>query len=324
MSVAVSVIVPFHNAEATLERALESLAAQECDEPVQYILVNDGSTDHSEEIVTYFFALHPHFEQNSLLISYPFRQGVSAAISLGIANATGEYLARLDADDTFEPDALANLLHCARINGADIVCGKIKKITPGKKTKILSPSSHFGDLNRMPLDTINFSLCNKLIKKDLLIRNEIMPINGIDCWDDVSILARAIPFASKAVAFDKPVYNYTVDNTVASLSNTSHDLALRQRLMCTLLIEKWFVEKGLAAGYEPFIMLMKFHAKVKLLRGGYCDITKWRETYPEVNSHLLGLKQLPLPVRIGFYILDKLPKRIAVALCRFIDKKVKR
>ncbi|MDE6264691.1 MAG: glycosyltransferase [Paramuribaculum sp.] len=324
MSVAVSVLVPFHNAETTLEKALESLAAQKCDGNVQYILINDGSTDRSEEIVAYFCAINPQFEKKSILISYPFRQGVAAAISLGITNATGEYLARLDADDTFEPDALANLLQCARTTGADIVCGSVNKIIPGKKTKILSPSNHFGDLNRMPLDTINFSLWNKVIRKDLLVRNEIMPVNGIDCWDDVSILSRVLPFALKTAVLDKPVYNYTVDNAVTSLSNTSHDLALRQRLMCTLLVEKWFVEKGIAAEYEPFILLMKFHAKVKLLRGGYCDITKWRETYPEVNAHLLDLKQLPLPVRLGFYILDKLPKRIAVPLCRFIDKRVKR
>lgn len=324
MSVAVSVLVPFHNAEATLEKALESLAAQKCDEPVQYILVNDGSTDRSEGIVAYFCALNPQFEHKSILISYPFRQGVAAAISLGITNATGEYLARLDADDTFEPDALANLLHCARTTGADIVCGQVYKISPGRKIKKLSPSPYFGNLNKMPLDTINFSLGNKLIRRELLLRNEIIPVNGIDCWDDVSILSRVLPYASKTAVLDKPVYNYTVDDTIASLSNTRHDLALRQRLMCTLLVEKWFVEKGIAAEYEPFILLMKFQAKVKLLRGGYCDITKWRETYPEVNAHLLDLKQLSLPVRLGFFILDRLPKRIAVSLCRFMDKKVKR
>ena len=322
--IAVSVIVPFHNAESTLGAALESLLSQQCREEVEFILVNDGSTDHSEELVKYFFALHPEFEKKSILINSPFRQGVAAAYSLGLNNASGEYLARLDSDDTLSSNAIDIMLTTARTEGADIVCGKIKKIYPGKSSKICSPSSLFGNLNCMPLNTTNFSLCNKLVRKSLLFNNDIFPTAGIDCWDDVSIMSRAFSVSSKSIAISQSVYNYTIDIRNASLSNTPHELTMRQRLMCCLLVEKWFVERGTADKFEEFILLMKFHAKIKLLRGDYCDIKKWRDTYPEVNNNIMKIKQLPWIMRTGFYILDKLPLIMGKTICKTIDKFVKR
>ncbi|MDE5838874.1 MAG: glycosyltransferase [Paramuribaculum sp.] len=322
--VAVSVIVPFHNAELTLEAALESLLLQKCREEVEFILVNDGSTDHSEEVVKYFFALHPDFEEKSILVNSPFRQGVATAYSLGLNNARGEFLARLDSDDTFCADAIDKMLAVARCDNADIVCGKMNKHYPGKQLKQISPSKLFGDLNYMPLNTVNFSLCNKLVKRSLLLSNEILPMPGIDCWDDVNILSRAFSVSSKSVAINDTVYNYTIDDRAVSLSNTRHDLAMRQRLMCCLLVEKWFTERSLANRYEEFILLLKFHAKIKLLRGEYCDITKWRETYPEVNLNIMKIKQLPLGLRLGFYVLNILPVMIGKLICGAVDKFVRR
>ncbi|MDE6049742.1 MAG: glycosyltransferase [Paramuribaculum sp.] len=322
--IAVSVLLPFHNAEATLEAALESLNSQNCKEEIEFILINDGSTDHSEEVVKYFFALHPEFEKKSKLINCPFRQGVAAASALGINNASGEFLARLDADDTFTADSIDTMLLKAREKRMDIVCGKVNKVYPRNKMKVVTPSKYFGDLNNMPLDTINFSLCNKLVRKSLLTDNDIMPMNGIDCWEDVNIMSRAFAVADKTVIVDSVVYNYTVDDRIASLSNTQHDLAMRQREMCSLLVEKWFVENGLVDEYEKFILLMKFHAKIKLLRGDYCDISKWRETYPEVNERIMYITQLPIALRVSFYILDKLPVKIGQFICKIADKFVKR
>ena len=69
---------------------------------------------------------------------------------------------------------------------------------------------------------------------------------------------------------------------------------------------------------------MKFHAKIKLLRGEYCDIKKWRDTYPEVNKNIMKIKQLPWIMRTGFYILDKLPVKMSKTICKTIDKFVKR
>lgn len=322
--IAVSVLLPFHNAESTLEAALDSLKYQKCGEEIEFILINDGSTDRSEEIVKYFFALNPGFEKRSVIINCPFRQGLAAATTLGINMARGEYLARLDADDTYPEGAISVLLSTALRVNADVVCGNIRNIYPDGKTKVRKPTGWFGDLNKMRLTTVNFSKCNKLVRKSLLTDNDIMPMPGIDCWEDVNIMSRLLALNVKTTVTDDITYNYSINENVASLSNTRHDLAMRQREMCALLVEKWFVERGLTRKYEKFILQLKFYAKIKLLRGAYCDVTKWKETFPEVNKNIMQITTLPLMLRTGIFILDRLPVKWTEAVCRTVDRFIKR
>ncbi|MCI9606579.1 MAG: glycosyltransferase family 2 protein [Muribaculaceae bacterium] len=319
MNPAVSVIIPFHDAESTLGRAIESLVGQRGDECYEFVFVNDGSNDRSVEVLNYYLALHPDFERRSILLSYPFRQGAAAAMALGLRNAGGRYVARLDADDAFADDALKRMLECAEQTDADIVYGGVTVVRPGKRDKVLNIKDTGGNLNLMPMTTRYFSLWNKFIKKSLLVENDIYPVSGIDCWDDVSVTARAYALAETVSCCDFPVYNYTVDKSKRTLSRSHKDLVLRQRLMCALLLEKWFVDKGLDEKYSQFLLNMKFHAKIKMLRGSDCNVTRWRETYPEVNKAIMSLRQMNIFLRIAFKMADILPARLVRAVCRAIS-----
>jgi glycosyltransferase involved in cell wall biosynthesis len=93
-----SVIIPLFNKRAYVQRALESIAAQTLDD-FEVIVVNDGSTDGSDEIVKQF----P--DQRLRLINQP-NAGPGAARNRGIAEARGELLAFLDADDEWTADYL--------------------------------------------------------------------------------------------------------------------------------------------------------------------------------------------------------------------------
>jgi len=92
----VSAIMPVYNAEAFLAEALESVFAQDY-EPVEVIVVNDGSSDRSAEIARSFPGVR-YFEQEN--------QGASAARNLAIGHSAGEFIAFVDADDVFPPTKL--------------------------------------------------------------------------------------------------------------------------------------------------------------------------------------------------------------------------
>jgi glycosyltransferase involved in cell wall biosynthesis len=92
----VSVIVPAFNAEATLGDALRSALAQTY-EPVEIIVVDDGSTDGTAALAERFPGI--------TLIRRP-NGGIAAARNTGIAAARGEWLAPLDADDLWHPAKL--------------------------------------------------------------------------------------------------------------------------------------------------------------------------------------------------------------------------
>ena len=95
----VSVVIAVFNGEPTIAATLESVFAQRFDGPLEVIVVNDGSTDGTR-------ALLDRYSDRIRVIDQENR-GVSAARNAGIRAAAGEYIALLDADDTWTDDKLA-------------------------------------------------------------------------------------------------------------------------------------------------------------------------------------------------------------------------
>lgn len=92
----ISVVIPTYNRFETLKRALTSIYSQSY-MPKEVIIVDDGSTDNTSEIQTFFSQIQYFYQENS---------GVSSARNLGIQNATCEWIAFLDSDDTWHEDKL--------------------------------------------------------------------------------------------------------------------------------------------------------------------------------------------------------------------------
>ena len=101
----ISVVMPLYNKEAEVERALRSIIEQSLT-PGEIIVVDDGSTDGSRAIVERIIAENP--EAGIRLITQQ-NSGVSAARNRGIAEAKGEYIALLDADDAWLTGYLAEV-----------------------------------------------------------------------------------------------------------------------------------------------------------------------------------------------------------------------
>jgi glycosyltransferase involved in cell wall biosynthesis len=101
---AVSVIIPFLNAEAFIEEAVRSVFAQSYGR-WELLLVDDGSTDGSREIARRSAEQHP--ERVQYLEHEGHRnRGTSASRNLGISRASGQYIAFLDSDDVWSTNKL--------------------------------------------------------------------------------------------------------------------------------------------------------------------------------------------------------------------------
>lgn len=96
----ISVLLPFYNAEKTIDRAIRSIADQERDD-FECILVDNNSSDGSRLIAEQWVARDKRFR----LLSES-RQGVMYASNRGAEEALGTYLARMDADDVALPERL--------------------------------------------------------------------------------------------------------------------------------------------------------------------------------------------------------------------------
>lgn len=98
MNPKISVIIPNYNYSGYLKEAIDSVLAQTY-ENIEIIIVDDGSTDNSREVIeSYGDKVIAVFQQN---------QGVAAARNNGFAHSSGEYVAFLDADDVWIPEKIA-------------------------------------------------------------------------------------------------------------------------------------------------------------------------------------------------------------------------
>ncbi len=93
----ISIIIPAYNAESTILKTIESVQQQSFLD-FELIIINDGSTDHTLELID---IQDPRIK----IFSYE-NGGVSIARNRGIAHANGDFIAFLDADDLWTPDKL--------------------------------------------------------------------------------------------------------------------------------------------------------------------------------------------------------------------------
>lgn len=108
-----SVIVPVYNVKKYLKRCLDSLQRQTYPN-LEFILVDDGSTDGSERICDEYAA------DDRFRVIHQENQGVSAARNMGLALATGKWIGFVDSDDYVEPDMFSYLFALTQRYGADM------------------------------------------------------------------------------------------------------------------------------------------------------------------------------------------------------------
>lgn len=113
-----SVIVSSHNYQHLMAQTLDSLLAQSY-RKFEIIVVDDGSTDRSVELIQRYVRDHPRVVS---LYQHPqgANRGLAASLRLGAENASGEYLAFCEADDLWTPDHLDEIVRLIRDHGAPV------------------------------------------------------------------------------------------------------------------------------------------------------------------------------------------------------------
>jgi len=160
----VSVVIPTYNRAALLDRALASVGKQTL-QPLEVIVVDDGSSDDTEEVVARSETKPSYLHQRN--------RGVSAARNRGTAVARGAWIAFLDSDDAWMPDKLEAQMAAVAETASVSVCHTDeiwirngRRVNPGRRHRkhggwifrhclplcVISPSSVL--LHRRVFDTV--------------------------------------------------------------------------------------------------------------------------------------------------------------------------
>lgn len=127
----ISFIVPIYNVEEYLEECLESILKQDVDKEI--ILVDDGSTDNSQQIAKSYVEKYPF-----ITLIYSQNQGLSAARNKGLRLAKGEYIHFVDSDDYLLGNHFSVIYQLAEQAHAEIIRIQILSQTGDKTHPILS------------------------------------------------------------------------------------------------------------------------------------------------------------------------------------------
>lgn len=313
----ISLIVVFHNEALTIGRALESFVVQ-TPKSVEYIFVDDGSTDGSMDVVRNFMMEHPELGKRFKLITNPECCGCANSAAKGLLEAQGEYVIRCDADDYLEPNALQLLLDATEGGIYDVVIAPYYAVYPEYR-KLVKFKTKPQTLNDMYMDALNFSVWNKLLRRRLLVDNAITQFEGLDCWEDLGVVSRVLSLRPRLKCIDTPVYNYVRNPKRKTLTRSSRNRLLEDHLAVCRLVEDWLKERGLEHEFEEFLLHLKFCAKVKMLRGRRKNVARWKRTYSEVNSKVMSLRHIALHWRLMFAMVALLPTIVSQSIANCLD-----
>lgn len=208
-NISISLIIPVYNVEEFLEKALNS-AAKQTMKDYEVIIVNDGSTDGSLEIIKTFVEKYDNF----YLINQK-NVGLGEARNIGLKMAAGEYIVFMDSDDFIEPTYLEDLYNACVQNNADISYCAHYLYFPQRKIRFYMPmtsrktvSNKKQALRRLIRDvTIHYFAWNKCYKRSLFIDNDIKFPNMY--FEDIATTPKLFFYAEKVAILSKSLYNYT-------------------------------------------------------------------------------------------------------------------
>jgi glycosyltransferase involved in cell wall biosynthesis len=220
----VSVIVPFYNAEPYLKRCIDILLKQDFNKPFDVIMVDDASTDNSQNIVK--------MEDSPLLKlhSLPSNTGPSGARNTGLKVARGEYVFFLDADDTISTCALKTLYSHAKENDFDLVYSDQAKIENSQNQsenifvhpadKIYSKSDITEEIKKRIYDPLFIEglvgITGRLIKRSIITQNNLSFEERLRYLEDEAFAWDILAHCKKAKYIRKQLYSYYVQPNVSS------------------------------------------------------------------------------------------------------------
>ena len=238
----ISIIIPVYNGSKFISRCLDSILNQTY-KNTEVILINDGSTDNSLEIIKEYSNKY----KNIKYIDQK-NQGASIARNKGIEESKGKYLVFIDIDDYIESDYLEKL--CSSIKNKDMVVSGYNRVVGSKTIFSKIPKNTYWSAFKYT------ATWGKIYNAEFIKKNNIKFLDDVKIGEDLFFNITVINKTNKIGILEYAGYNY-YDNE-ESLTNTINKTAKkRNQQMLHLLnsIDEIFKETKIDKKYIYFFYL---------------------------------------------------------------------
>jgi len=219
----ISFIIPAHNAGNYLQRVYESIRDIDLDKEI--IIIENASTDDTYKVASEIASA------DTSVVLCESKAGVSYARNEGIKKASGKWLCFVDADD-FLIEGTDKVLKasCKHFADDDLVVFAFKKgediCAFGKKTARYRGNNLMRLRGRMLENpTVSMTVWSKLYRRSVIDNNDLFFDTNLSHSEDSDFLLRYTAFCKSIVVTDRPLYNYSIDNTSTMRSYTGDKIA---------------------------------------------------------------------------------------------------
>lgn len=281
----VSVIIPIYNVAAYIARCVRSLLGQTLDD-VEFIFVDDCSSDDSIFILEAVIKEFPKRAETIKLIRHSQNMGLPAARNSGLEMAEGEYIFHCDSDDWLESTALENLYYVAQQKNADFVWCDWYLAFPQSRRLMKQPDYYTPQeaLRGMLAGIMKYNVWNKLIKKELYIKNGILFPDGHGMGEDMTIIC--LLACAKQVAYvPKALYNY-VKREGEAFTNSWSKKHLDDLFFNTYITID-FLKKVVNLNIQEEIAWFKLNVKYPfLISKDYALYELWQQHFTDAHGYI--------------------------------------
>ena len=292
--VKVSIAVSIYNVAQYIERCIRSLFEQTLEE-MEFVFVDDGSTDESVEILLRVIEEYPKRKGQTKLLQHDHNMGVAISKRDSMLAATGEYVLVVDSDDYIELNMAELLYQKAVEENADMVlCGLYMYKYDGSIRTLLKHTEEGVDSDQLRMEVINRditpSLSTKLIKKELLDTCGIeWPSHGYA--EDVAISVQVAYNSKHIVNLPKAMYHYCYNpKSICNNIDKEHLLKIYNDYKANAdIVFDLLRRNGVLDQYGQCAYHLSVHAKCALLPivGERKYRRLWFDTYPEMNKVIM-------------------------------------
>lgn len=299
-----SIIIPVYKVERFIERCVRSLMEQTIKQGIEFIFIDDCSPDNSMFLLHRVIAEYPERAEQIRIITHKNNQGIATTRKDGILAAKGTYIGWCDSDDWCELDMYKKLYDYIIENNADFVsCNYYLESNVTEVCTSIYTCNKKDLLDKLyKKEHFFFPLVLTLIKRDILLSNDILPYEGVNIAEDVNILMRYLYFATKLVKIEAPLYHYEKKNDI-SITTTQYSDAIRLWNQTRHNIDKLceFLQSKDKERYRKTCNYLKFFSKSNNSQY-FRSILVSYNTYKESHRDILFFSSIPLLIRIKLSI----------------------
>ncbi|WP_195715244.1 glycosyltransferase family 2 protein [Ancylomarina sp. 16SWW S1-10-2] len=201
----ISLLIPVYNAGDLLHKCLKSILNQDIGFEYEIVLVDDGSTDKSVEIIRAY-----QLEYSNVVLVQQKNSGSAAARNTALKYAKGEYLWFIDQDDFIDSLVLSKIYKILNAHSPDVVLMGWKHVTSDGEIKSHTKYKNgiTDGTSLMKRGIFPNQLWNKLISSKLMKRNSLLFKDDTLMADDFHMSFRVMFYAQEIIMTDFYAYNW--------------------------------------------------------------------------------------------------------------------